>query len=61
MKYFFIFYKKNVLCLNENLKINIIYLLLMKLIGNDFKVWVDEMGFVREFYWGDILFLVLYV
>jgi hypothetical protein len=60
-KYFLIPYKKNALCLNENSKINITYPSLMKLIGNDSKVRVDETGFVREFYWGDTLSSVLYV
>lgn len=60
-KYFLIPYKKNALCLNENSKINITYPSLMKLIGNDSKVRVDETGFVREFYWGDTSSSVLYV
>ena len=60
-KYFLIPYKKNALCLNDNSKINITYPSLMKLIGNDSKVRVDETGFVREFYWGDTSSSVLYV
>lgn len=61
IKYFLIPYKKNALCLNNNSNININYASLMKLIGNDSKVRVDEAGTAKEFYWGDTLSSVLYV
>jgi len=60
-KYFLIPYKKKALCLNDNSNININYPSLMKLIGSDSKVRVDEAGIVKEFYWGDTLSSVLYV
>ncbi|MFT5299041.1 MAG: hypothetical protein ACI9YH_005093 [Colwellia sp.] len=60
-KYFLIPYKKNALCLNESSNININYPSLMKLIGSDSKIRVDESGIVKEFYWGDTLSSVLYV
>jgi len=60
-KYFLIPYKRNALCLNDNSNININYPSLMKLIGSDSKVRVDESGIVKEFYWGDTLSSVLYV
>ncbi len=60
-KYFLIPYKKNALCLDENSNIKINYSSLMKLIGSDSKVRVDETGELKEFYWGDTLSSVLYV
>ncbi|MFB2774471.1 NACHT domain-containing protein [Shewanella xiamenensis] len=60
-KYFLIPYKKNALCLDENSNFNINYSSLMKLIGNDSKVRIDETGRLKEFYWGDTLSSVLYV
>lgn len=60
-KHFLIPYKKNALCLDGNSSININYSSLMKLIGNDSKVRIDESGRLREFYWGDTLSSVLYV
>jgi len=60
-KYFLIPYKKKALCLDEKSNININYSSLMKLIGNDSKVRVDETGMIKDIYWGDTLSSVLYV
>lgn len=61
IKYFLIPYKKKALCLDEKSKININYSSLMKLIGSDSKVRVDETGDIKDIYWGDTLSSVLYV
>nr|WP_197411216.1 NACHT domain-containing protein [Colwellia sp. TT2012] len=60
-KYFLIPYKKNALCLDDNSSININYSSLMKLVGSDSKVRIDESGKLKDFYWGDTLSSVLYV
>jgi hypothetical protein len=60
-KYFLIPYKKNALCLDDNSSININYPSLMKLVGSDSKVRIDESGKLKDFYWGDTLSSVLYV
>jgi len=60
-KYFLIPYKKNALCLDENSRININYPSLMKLIGSDSRVRIDESGGLKDFYWGDTLSSVIYV
>ncbi|GGP60253.1 NACHT domain-containing protein [Shewanella saliphila] len=60
-KYFLIPYKKNALCLDDNSSININYPSLIKLIGSDSKVRIDESGKLKNFYWGDTLSSVLYV
>jgi len=60
-KYFLLPYKKNALCLDENSTININYPSLMKLVGSDSKVRVDESGRLKGFYWGDTLSSVLYI
>ncbi|ABM04123.1 putative signal transduction protein with Nacht domain [Psychromonas ingrahamii 37] len=60
-KYFSIPYKKKALCLNSKSIVNINYLSLLKLIGGDSKVCVDESGEIKEIYWGDTLSSVLYV
>jgi hypothetical protein len=60
-KYFLIPYKKNALCLDDNSSININYSSLIKLVGSDSKVRIDESGKLKNFYWGDTLSSVLYV
>ena len=60
-KYFLIPYKKNALCLDDNSSININYSSLIKLVGSDSKVQIDESGKLKNFYWGDTLSSVLYV
>lgn len=60
-KYFLIPYKKNALCLDDNSSININYPSLIKLVGSDSKVRIDESGKLKNFYWGDTLSSVLYV
>ena len=60
-KYFLIPYKKKALCLDEKSIISINYSSLMKLIGNDSKVRIDESGRLKGFYWGDTFSSVLYV
>lgn len=60
-KYFLIPYKKKSLCLDEESRVNINYPSLMKLIGSDSKVRIDESGQIKDVYWGDTLSSVLYV
>lgn len=60
-KYFLIPYKKNALCLDDNSSININYPSLIKLVGSDSKVRIDESGKLKNFYWGDTLSSVLFV
>ena len=60
-KYFLIPYKKNALCLDDSSSININYPSLIKLVGSDSKVRIDESGKLKNFYWGDTLSSVLYV
>lgn len=59
-KYFLIPYKKNALCLDEKSHININYSSLMKLIGSDSKIRVDETGKIKELYWGDTFSSILF-
>lgn len=59
-KYFLIPYKKKALCLNDKSIVNINYASLIKLIGGDSKVLVDESGEIKKVYWGDTLSSVLY-
>ncbi len=61
IKYFLIPYKKKALCLDDQSRINIGYASLMKLIGGDSRVRVDENGEIKDIYWGDTLSSVLYV
>jgi len=60
-KYLLFPYKKKELCLDEKSIISINYSSLMKLIGNDSKVRIDESGRLKGFYWGDTFSSVLYV
>jgi hypothetical protein len=60
-KYFLIPYKKNALCLDDNSSININYPSLLKLVGSDSKVRIDESGKLKNLYWGDTFSSVLYV
>jgi len=60
-KYFLIPYKKKALCLNGDSNINVNYPSLMKLLGSDSKMRVNETGKLKELYWGDTLSSVLYV
>lgn len=60
-KDFLIPYKKKSLCLDEGSRIKINYSSLMKLIGRDSQVRVDEAGNIKGTFWGDTLSSVLYV
>jgi hypothetical protein len=60
-KYFLIPYKKKALCLDDKSHIKINYSSLMKLIGSDSKIRVDETGKVKAFYWGDTFSSILFV
>ncbi len=60
-KYFLVPYKKNALCLDDNSSVNINYPSLIKLIGSDSRVRIDESGKLKYFYWGGTLSSVLYV
>lgn len=60
LKYFLVPFKKQLLRLNDQGKVNITYLQLMQLIGEDSRVLVTENGEIKKVYWGDSISSILY-
>lgn len=59
-KYFLIPYKKQVLCLDCNGKVNITYAHYINLVGHDTKLGINEDGELTKIFWGDTLSSIIY-